>query len=170
MIKFKEVAHLYLGCEVEWGFDGRKKKGELVGKDERYGWQVFDPSNVIVPYQQCRIELIKPLLRPLSSMTDEEVLAICKRACENVYGDYRFSKWTVGKSPHEMCHWDVTNKSSRHSFTVSSIDGDVMLYDGQEVDHVYINSNHRFWYLKHGFDLFDLIPNGEAIDKTKQQP
>lgn len=96
MTKFKDVAHLYLGCEVEWGFDGRKKKGELVGKDERYGWQVFDPSNAIVPYQPCRIELIKPLLRPLDSMTEEE---------KKEYSEHRHKYNTGNPASHITTDW-----------------------------------------------------------------
>lgn len=173
MTKFKDVAHLYLGCEVKSPFMGKNQK--LCGVSKILmpeGHYELDP--VIEFNCNGRYEVrptiwggVKPLLRPLDSMTEEEVLTICKLACESVYGDYRFSKWSVERSPHELCHWDVNNKRSLYSFTVSSIDGDVLLYDGEDIDPVYIDSNYRFWYLKQGFDLFSLIPNGEAIDKTK---
>lgn len=127
MTKFKDVAHLYMGCEVEWGFEGRKKKGQLVGNGERYGWQIFDPSNAIVPYQQCRIELIKPLLRPLDSMTEDEMDDVCRYT--------RDAQRTIG---------------FRFSVGIEFIQPDLFNY-----------------FLKQGFDLFGLIPNGEAIDKTK---
>lgn len=164
----RDYLHLYLGCEVEWGFDGRKKKGVLIGKDERYGWQIFDPLNVIVPYQYCRTDLLKPILRPLSDMTEEEVLELCKTASPTFFGDYRFAKWEANRSPHEMCHWTVTNKNSIYCFNVSSVDGDVYISDEDgDIDLVSIDGNYRFWYLKKGFDIFGLIEAGLAINKTK---
>lgn len=57
--RIEDYLHLYLGCEVEWGFEARKKIGRLAGKDERYGWQIFDPSNAIVSYHPCRTDLLK---------------------------------------------------------------------------------------------------------------
>ena len=71
--RIEDYLHLYLGCEVEWGFEARKKIGRLAGKDERYGWQIFDPSNAIVSYHPCRTDLLKIILRPLSDMTDEHI-------------------------------------------------------------------------------------------------
>lgn len=165
MTKFKDVAHLYLGCEVAIDYEPIKypNNGMLIDCVTSVSGDGIGTSNG----EFVSFDKAKPLLRPLDSMTKEEVLTICKLACESVYGDYRFSKWSVERSPHELCHWDVNNKRSLYSFTVSSIDGDVLLYDGEDIDPVYIDSNYRFWYLKQGFDLFSLIPNGEAIDKTK---
>lgn len=155
---FKDVAHLYKGVMM------RTQMGDFPLMMYHDGNWWLDT----IAYGLNAVEQdIKPLLRPLDSMTEEEVLTACKLACKSVYGDYRFSKWDVERSPYELCHWDVTNKRSGYSFTVSSIDGDVLLYDGEDIDPVYIDSNYRFWYLKQGFDLFSLIPNGEAIDKTK---
>ena len=156
---FKDVAHLYLGCEFVMKIKGTDSlTGKMVFSTDALSATLTNGVDKITPI---------PLLRPLDSMTEEEVLTVCKLACKSIYGDYRFSKWAVERSPHELCHWDVTNKRSGHSFTVSSIDGDVLLYDGEDIDPVYIDSNYRFWYLKQGFDLFSLISNGGAIDKTK---
>lgn len=70
--QLKDYIHFYIGCKVEWGFEGQKKIGILSGLDKRYGWQVFDPTNIIAPYRYVRIELIMPVLRRMESMTEDE--------------------------------------------------------------------------------------------------
>lgn len=73
-MKLEDYLHLYIGCHlnVEYGYEGTKKIGILTGYDEVYGWQVFRPDVVLAPYIPVRDELIRPILRPLSDMTEEE--------------------------------------------------------------------------------------------------
>jgi hypothetical protein len=67
MIKFKDVAHLYLGCDVlvkhyhsnDWGGPTRFTP-HLFAESFNSGRFTYQP------------ELFKPLLRPLSDMTEEE--------------------------------------------------------------------------------------------------
>lgn len=152
--EIKDYLHLYLGCELERG-------GRVTGA-------LLDAANEAAfnAWEDCR-----PILRPLTDMTEEEVLELCKVASPEIFGDYRFSKWIVERSPHEYCHWTVSNKNSLDYFNISSVDGDVDIYgkDG-EFDPTNIDSNYRFWYLKKGFDIFDLILEGLAIDKTTLTP
>ena len=71
MKELKDYLHLYLGCKVEYGYEETKRIGTLVGKDDLVGWQV-NTYKVLAPYQYVRDELIKPILRPLSDMTEDE--------------------------------------------------------------------------------------------------
>jgi hypothetical protein len=71
----KDYLHLYIGSslQVEYGYKGTKKIGILTGYDEVYGWQIFRSEVVLAPYVTVRDELIKPILRPLSDITKEDV-------------------------------------------------------------------------------------------------
>lgn len=165
----KDYLHLYLGCEVIIKpADDDRRIGLFIGyaDEHRLSARIKFRSNT--PEGRVNLLFLKPILRPLSDMTDEEVLELCKVASPEIFGDYRFSKWKAERSPHEICHWTVSNKNSLDWFNVSSADGDVDIYgkDG-EFDPTNIDSNYRFWYLKKGFDLFGLIESGLAINKTK---
>lgn len=112
---------------------------------------------------------VKLVLRPLSDMSEEEILEVCKLASPEAFGDYRFSKWKVQldpKSDNVWQAWEVTNERSSYCFMVYAQDGDVYLYDGDDIDTSLINANYRFWYLSKGFDLFGLQEKGLAIYKT----
>lgn len=158
--KIEDYLHLYFGCEV---FDSFKLDGKEYSQTIKLSVSNFQWVCDCIVGGRHRL-----ILRPLSDMTEEEVLELCKTASPVIFGDYRFAKWEVERSPHEICHWTVTNKNSIDYFNISSTDGDVDIYakDGQP-DPTNIDNNYRFWYLKKGFDLFGLIDAGLAIDKTK---
>lgn len=168
--ELKDYLHLYLGCECNHPSDlapflfvGINSDGKPLLKGDWSGG-----THNITQIGWVEWGDFKLTLRPLSDMTDEEVMEICRVASPEVWGDYRFNKWEVKKSPHkELFHWDVTNKGTTDVFCVSSIDGDVDVYCDGGIDPTCIDSNYRFWYLRKGFDIFDLIEEGLAIDKTK---
>ena len=81
--KIQDYLPYYIGQEVEFGYEGRKAVGELLGHDVRFGYQVFDPRSAVVPYKFCRIDLITLRLRPLSDMTDKEL-----SECGNMLYDF----------------------------------------------------------------------------------
>lgn len=138
----KDVIHLYLGCEVEYGYEGRTRIGKLVGNDERYGWQIFDPGRPFAPYHHVRVGLLKLLLRPLSSMTEEELKEWIGPASVN------FTEHYCKKKLREIS---------------SSIYG-LFNYIG-----FYGNYNSIPWLLSKGFDLFGLLDAGLAVDATKKE-
>jgi hypothetical protein len=121
----EDYFHLYLGCEVIFGFPERRKKGQLIGKVEPFGWQVFDYSNAIVPNHNVRPDLIMPILRPLSDMTEEEK---------------KLLKWE--HSSPRLLAWF-------------------------KEDNVGMTAKEFIYLLKQGFDLFGLIEEGLALDRTK---
>ena len=146
--RIEDYLHLYLGCEVEWGFEARKKIGRLAGKDERYGWQIFDPSNAIVSYHPCRTDLLKIILRPLSDMTDEHI---------NELWD------TVGYNPeYESPAYPGLTKR-KFLKRVFEENGNEQRIEIKFENAAIIQNFLR----KKGYDCDGLIPAGLAIDKTK---
>lgn len=129
MKKFKDVAHLYIGCEVvsvgkkpgtkHYQLIGITIGGGLVFKTIPEGFSIVLASDW------------KPLLRPLDSMTEED-------------------KKEVGFDAYHMLrneHGDRVIPSKEKGFVWAA--------------------KQTAYLLSKGYDLFSLIPNGEAIDKTK---
>lgn len=128
-MKLKDCIQFYLWCDVLIPEDG--KIGKLIGVDMYPECSIFnithadgDDYSVLNDFgtnDERDIDRIKPILRPLSDMTDEEINH--KRSILTETKDY--SKYE--RQVAEMFHYMITR----------------------------------------GFDLFDLIPSGQAIDKTK---
>lgn len=110
-------------------------------------------------------ESIKLKLRPTVSMTDEEVLTLCKFVDPIGFGDYRYSKWQVEKDIKNSV-FKVTNKKSKHSFDIYWCDGSITVYetydDGScDVDPI-INNTYWEWYYRNGFDA-GMYPTGQTM-------
>lgn len=70
--KIDDYIHFYRGCECEFEYNGRRRKGIIIGFHHLYGVQLFVPSAVMAPYTAVDPKLIKLILRPLSSITQAE--------------------------------------------------------------------------------------------------
>jgi hypothetical protein len=142
MTKSKDVAHLYLGCD----FVLKYKDGSGLSAPMHFTVDALAAAHSI----RDKIDPIL-LLRPLSSMTDDEAIELVKLNEWIGYGDHPFEreyetykngfgqivvKW--GESPRE--HNVPVNKTV---FTPSEF----------------------AWLLSHGFDMYELIKSGEAIEK-----
>jgi hypothetical protein len=147
----EDYFHLYLGCEVIFGFPERRKKGQLIGKVEPFGWQVFDYSNAIVPNHNVRPDLIMPILRPLESMTEEEAIELAK-----------LSEW----EPHFRNVKIERNKFS-NDIIVSWQGSNELREEFNATGDLFYCAEQFQWLLKKGFDLFELIYYGLALDRTK---
>lgn len=131
MKKLSDYLHLYLGCYIN-------RAGRIEKID--YSLLIYTDANNLW-------EHTKPLLRPLSDMTEEEVVTlIYKRS--NIYLNVRFVEFWMNKVRFEFEY-----KSSSRRRT-----------DDQSFDE--LDSGQFLYLLKQGFDLFNLIPDGLAIDKT----
>lgn len=120
MKDIKDYLPLYIGVQCEMGSEDDKRIKTLTGVD--YGLYVYEG---IFGFQKCAIELIKPILRKLSDMTDEEIK-------------------------------ELASMPSGLPITISA-----------EPTQSILNWADRTRYLlSRGFDLFNLIPEGLAIDKT----
>lgn len=104
----------------------------------------------------------KPILRPLSDMTEEEALALAK--IHDSEGDWRVV---------DRCRlWIlVQDQYANKIFIQFSDDGN--LWDCEDADGS-VSGYETFEAVKYlfsrGFDLFGLIESGLAIDKTKSSP
>jgi len=157
--KLKDYLHLFLGCECMWKVFGdddiefKKSSIDLKILDRVYDRQPF---------------VIKPILRPLSSMTEDE--------CGDIY--------TIERDRflgHKTIDFDV--RKSDNGFVVTRIDllddrlmigfyGQIykIIEDGTSPHIEPIRNQHeitRYLLSKH-FDLFGLIESGLAIDKTNR--
>lgn len=149
----KDYLHFHLGCEI------RHDKGIYVGTLTSIGFHTAEifcdylkrneghrvPPGKDFGYFSILIERLKPVLRPLSDMTEEESIEIAK-----------------------IHKYDVPDDDGVMEEIVSIYGnggGILMLGAYLPVSH-YLEG--LLWLLKNHFDLFGLIESGLAIDKTKQ--
>lgn len=147
--KIEDYLHLYIGCEAVVDYHENKKEGvcidAITGMDGKY---LFTTNGETFLHKK-----VKPILRPLSDMTEEEKTEIAKQWTwyeeMQIVGEQHFN------IRHEINHQMVEKALD---FT-NEDDGDRMspLAYYQVLPYL----------LKHGFDLFGLIESGLAIDKTK---
>lgn len=124
--EIKDYLHLYLGCEVDYS----GTRCELFGVHQAY-CVIGDFGNIgMVKIPTEDFIRLKPILRPLSDMTEDEL-----NECGNL--DYDFS------DEPELNKWDYKSFDTL------------------------ISANQFVWLLSKHFDIFNLIPEGLAIDKNK---
>lgn len=131
---------LYLGCEFIWNqFPDVKYKMDGIYQSE------VEPDKTIVSAQPNRQEFyhdeIKLILRPLSSMTEEEG----KEYAGLFFEDY---------NPELTKFYNFG-----HCISIRYYDAFLHLPDEY-------TPKQFLWLLSKGFDLFGLIEKGEAIDST----
>lgn len=134
--KIEDYLHLYLGCEVET----EKFTATLLG--------VELPINAIVYRKETgthvfRLGGIKPLLRPLSSMTEEEFKKLLPELSLDIYNAYNHCINWEDKPKHVLILENRVNTNK-----LRFIDGICLM--------------------KKFYDVLGLIESGLAIDKTKQ--
>lgn len=149
--KFEDVAHLYLGCEIH---DEDTPTGHVAVLDsvDTGGDCYFNyyDSNGECEHdsQLCSISDVKPILRPLSDMTNDEFYELSEllEECdyEAVFQKYNDGKTGVGYMWQEGMAGLILNSDAGQYF--------VKIFP---------------FLLSRSFDLFGLIESGEAIDKTK---
>jgi hypothetical protein len=144
MIKFKDVAHLYLMCEVIANYDGEPRKGLLTGvRNGGYEAEIQfyeeDGFNVMEEPTFNEIAEVKPILRPLSDMTEDEEGSLTNK-CFGEIGFY------VDMGKIILSPWPTDHRCGFPVYVTA------------------IN-----WLRKNGFDCDGLIESGEAINKTKHK-
>lgn len=137
MKKIEDYLHLYLGCEMYYSTH-------------------HEPQNAVYILTARNLaEAIKfgdmPLLRPLESMTEEEAIELASLSeYEPHFRDVKTERNSF--SNDIIVSWQGSNES-REQFNAT---GD-LFYCADQFQ----------WLLKKGFDLFELIYYGLAIDSTK---
>lgn len=133
-MKFKDVAHLYIGCTCEVEAFGRTFVEHIQGI--KYGRLLIGGKAIDLN----SYDNYKPILRPITDMTEAEGEELLKVAQEG---------WdAIAKG--EAIHLDLEVPHTRKRFAYLS---------QQFCEMTYMTSK--------GFDLFGLIESGEAIDATK---
>jgi hypothetical protein len=156
--KLEDYLHLYLGCDVQ-------ADGNLVGKLLGYSARGFKEDDVMVFYtvqmsddedywtvfnDDRSMDRIKPILRPLSDMTQEEAIETTKPVV--IYGNVRKYEVYENSFGKKVVSW---GESMREKYVPQD-------------ETCYVPRQFVFLLSKH-FDLFGLIEAGIAIDKTKIQ-
>lgn len=146
MVELKDVIHLYLGCQCVT--DGQLEEehiAKMVGI-------CYDEVQILNEYHnqhgECPIDRVKPILRSLSSMTEEDALVVAQMESDIFLfiEIARISKQAIG--------FEFEYSSSRRRR------GRTVLFDS-------LSPNQFAYLLSKGYDLFDLIPRNLAIDSTK---
>lgn len=138
MKKIEDVLHLYLGCDVFAGTHRCKLKRIEDGAIVLHSLQ----GRFVIPF--CNII---PILRPLSDMTEEEVIHLVYLR-SNIFLNVRFLEWFYQDILFEF---EYKSSSRRRK---------------EKIDLSQLNTGQFKQILEWQFDLFDLIPSGLAIDKT----
>ena len=141
MNKIEDYLHLYLGCEVIDSFTGLKG---IMREVTLYSYRVEGSEGYWTK------KTAKPILRPLSSMAEEEAIELAK-----------LSEWEphfrdVKAERNKYNDWIVTWQGSNESREVFNATGECFYCPEQFI-----------WLLKNGFDLFELSESGLAISKNE---
>lgn len=110
----------------------------------------------------------KPILRPLSDMTEEEAIEIAKI----IYGQPDSVKWKVESNKYKKALL-VYRRHYQKRFVICLESGEIECYDMDGVDEskdIYMNQHFvtKYLILKQ-FDVFGWIEKGLAIEKTKRE-
>jgi hypothetical protein len=163
MKDIKDHLHLYLGCDVaREHVESRSKKffeyGRLVGasnSEVEKGKTVAIIDVGLDHFHEWYIEETKPILRPLSDMTEQEAWEFVGGKSDHLYDDLKIDK--IDKTGISISY--VINAGDEGSFPQSH-KFDFFALGPEQFKHL----------LSRGFDLFNLIPEGLAIDKTTIKP
>lgn len=140
MKDIKEYLHLYIGCECKFTDAGQIKTGVLSSIDLEESFAMVDVEND--GRFNPKYEEVEPILRPLASMTDEE-----------------FNEFILLFAPEE-----INNESAKKSsFDILKRDGIKAIRFGEDNEPKVVFEMFR-WILSKHFDIFNLIPEGLAID------
>jgi hypothetical protein len=150
MKKIEDYLPGYLGCEVRTNDHdlGEKKIYGRVGR--LIGYSSYPVPECTLAFRagehgHVAPMFLKPLLRPLSDMTGEEAQELGKRLLLVNGENCRAYKTEEGL-------WRVQ---------FGNVSGDFWLIDGS-----IFNQHQTIYLLKQRFDLFNLIPEGLAVDKN----
>lgn len=137
--QWKDVAHLYIGCLVH-----RKEYNRTQPLTTSLLWHLEqDPNEQFYGY--------KPILRRLESMTEEEALHL---ASLSEYPDH-FND--VKAEKNQFGDWIVTWQGIEESRNIFNSTGE-MFYCSEQFQYL----------LKKGFDLFQLLDSGQAIEQESK--
>lgn len=156
--EFKDVAHLYLGCEFKTAvFDGGIFEIDGVTKSEVERDEVI----IISGGSEFYATETQPILRPLSDMTEQEFIELFKLCSLFDLSDCTFE---FGDSERFI----NAEFNGRIVDCIQIVSGDcvMMMNNDRTFSPVNPQSQCFLFFLSKHFDLFGLIKSGQAIDAT----
>lgn len=157
---------MYLNCDLffepEYITINEKHRSNKKGRATLNTHMLNDFNDSI--YQ---INSFKLILKPLTDLTSEQILELCKHVAPREFGDFRYSKWTITDDPKNGPFQNlkiIKNEHAEHSFEFDLIDGDIRLYELGDAGSQWTQITYRDWYFQNGFAV-PLYPwNKNAID------
>jgi hypothetical protein len=157
---------LYLGCEVLVHYaPSTERIGQLREVGQNGSWVRFELHTSAYKSHE-----IKPILRPLSDMTEGELLEFAK-LCSGA-SQFQIEKSAVTNYKRVRClffdagllgeEWLVVSDSGETWYT--------SYFDQNKVGggrNIINQHQQTVWLISNHFDIFGWIPAGLAIDKTK---
>lgn len=157
MIKFKDVAHFYLGCKMQ------DNESLVTGRLTAVYNDISIAVNDEVDYYPFEY---KPLLRPLSDITDEEKREVYKLIFNREFPKTGQIYWRADQSLTAEPRWILMTGVDRVGIEMNgTVWADCDL-------HHYKHNQHAIttYLLSMHFDLFGLIESGEAVELTILKP
>lgn len=142
-MEVKDVLHLYLGCECAVDYRDREGEGMMI---DRISGVYEDGSAAISNGYIEPISKLKPILRPLSDMTEDEAVELA-----NIH------------------KYDIPDDDGVREELINVYSDEGELHLGKPYLPIGMYKEGMLWLLKQHFDLFSLIESGQAIDKTNQK-
>lgn len=161
---FKEVAHHYLGCQCETPTGKAKLTTiSLLGKP-RF---LKGGASVTVGYEWSEV---KPLLRDMESMSDEEAIGLCAVVQPLPFSSPRKNKWTCQRTVYKdgEVFILVQCETNDYSFQIDCTDGDVSTYRFGEMEGGSGCAAPFDYLCRHSFNVFNLHST-EYIKINQQQ-
>jgi hypothetical protein len=167
-MKLQDYIHYYHGCD----FIANGMRYKVACIDKRIKGTRFNPFGREV-WNDFELHKIKPILRRLADMTEEEAVRVHREATKTPFlpADKDEYDVTYIKDKGEVCSIQVVDLRMPKMHTNINIEGDVLVYIHEHNEEPKIcervaNQHHITHYLlTQHFDLFGLIDAGLAIDE-----
>ncbi len=150
-VKFTEVGHLYFPFSFTWVQDAVPFKNGERGIMDAEHWKYWDENK-------------KPLLRRLVDITDDEKKELFKLIFNREFPSHGMITWYPDTTVEHAPRWVL------HNTGVERLCIQINGYVWADSDLLHYKFNQHLvtkFFLDKKFDLFEQIPDGEAIDNNK---
>lgn len=154
----RECLHFYLGCDVKTHKGIEKFVGINWDSKEYPIITLAYASSVYGAYKRTEIE---PILRPLTSITDQEAIEIANMVAEYECGS---TEWLIERS-----HTCIILKCGHYSVTIFTYEVIVSFKYKKEEEQIDNQANLISYLLLKHIDVFNWLDEGLAINKTENE-
>lgn len=151
-----QIALSYLGCEVLYGYEGRKKVGTLTGHNAITGLQIFDTSRLTHLHHNVNPDLCQLILTPISQISEDDAIEVAKMIDEFIE--------SPKVSRDEYCIEINDDKRMRH-VVIMKVDGSIYCNDNQNCNNRCIDYLRSLGYDCGYGSIPSLIEVGIAVNK-----